>query len=447
MNDEMPSTPRPKRAPWLVAGRRYPRPMRGVPARLRRSPILRFLAILGPGLVAASAGNDAGGIATYSSAGASYGYSLLWTMVIITFCLSIVQLMAARLGAVTGKGLADLIRERFSIRRTAFAMLALLLANTGLIISEFAGVVAALELFGVPRFVTSPLMAIVLWWLIVKGSYQRVERIFVVMTFGFFTYVAAAFLANPDWGDVLRNSVVPSVQLDSGFLVMVVALIGTTITPYMQVYQQTTVVEKGITTLEYPLARADAVGGVLFSNLISAFIIIATAATLFIQGVTVESAADAAKALEPAAGNLASALFAVGLFGGSMLAAGVVPLATAFSVAQAFGWESGTSKEFREAPIFYSVFTALVVIGALVSLIPGLPLIQLLIGVQVVNGVLLPVVLVFLTRMAGDRELMGDYANGRWFSLAAWVTTIVVSILALGLIVVTIVLPLFGVEL
>ncbi len=409
--------------------------------------MLRYLAVLGPGIIAAVAGDDAGGIATYASAGAQYGYATLWVIVVITVCLLIVQEMVTRMGAVTGKGLSDLIRERFGVRWTAFAMLTLLVANAATIVSEFAGIAAALELFGVTKYISVPLAAVMMWWLVTKGSYRRIERIFLLMTTAFLAYIISAFLGKPDWGEVARNTVVPSVTYDSGYLLLIMALIGTTITPYMQIFQQSAIVDKGITVQDYDAARADMMTGVLLSDIIAYFIIIATAATLFVNGIQIQSAADAAVALEPLAGSYAKILFAVGLLGASVLAAGVLPLATSFSVCEAFGWQSGLDEDFTHARIFYGLFTGLLILGALVTLIPGLPLFQLLVLVQVINGVLLPIELVFIMRLVNDRDIMGDYVNGRLFNLGAWATTIGIGTLSVALIIISFILPLFGINL
>jgi NRAMP (natural resistance-associated macrophage protein)-like metal ion transporter len=445
-------------APWAAVGR--------VRARVRRRlgrepaaagaaagiPLWRvYLAMLGPGLVAASAGNEAGGIATYASVGARYGYELLWVLVLILFAMIVVQEQCARMGAVTGDGLSDLIRERFGARWTVVAMLCLLTANAGVIVAEFVGIGAAAELFGVSRYLAVPVIAAAVWWLMVKGNYRRVERVFLALTLVFLAYPLSAFLARPDWGLVLRGALIPTIRPDSEYLLLLVALVGTTLTPYMQMFQQDAVVEKGVTAADLPYARADVIVGCVFANLVSVFIVIATAAALYYPalaagqpGVVIESAADAARALEPVAGRYATALFAVGIFGASMLAAGVLPLATAGSICEAFGWERGVGREASEAPVFYGLMTLLIVAGALVALVPGVPVIGLLIAVQVVNALLLPVMLVFITRMAGDRELMGEYANGPRFRIAAWLVTGVIAALALVLVVVTGVLPLFG---
>ncbi|MCW5849953.1 MAG: Nramp family divalent metal transporter [Anaerolineae bacterium] len=433
-----------ERTPWLAL---VSRRVRGAGRRPRRPGWLKYLAVLGPGIIAAAAGNDAGGITTYSTVGAQYGYQLLWAMVLITVSLIVVQEMVARLGAVTGKGLSDLIREQFGVRWTAFAMLALLVANAGTTTSEFAGVAAAMELFGISKYISVPIAAVMIWWLVARGSFGRVERLFLAMSLIAVTYIVSAFLARPDWGAVLSHTVVPTVRWDAGFLVMFVALVGTTITPYMQIYQQSSIVEKGITARDYGLARVDVITGVLFSDLVSYFIIVATGATLFFQGTRVETAADAAAALAPVAGPFASTLFAVGLLGASVLAAGVLPIATAFPICEAFGWEAGMSRDMADAPVFYGIFTSMILVSALVTLIPGLPLIQLQIVVQVINGLLLPIELVFITLLASNHELLGRFTNGRGFAILAWTTTLVVGVLALALVVITVVLPIFGIQL
>ncbi len=400
----------------------------------RRRGIIAYLAVLGPGMIAASAGNDAGGIATYATVGADHGYSLLWVLVPITISLGIVQEMCARMGAVTGKGLADLIRERFGVRWTALVMLALLVANGGVTVSEFVGIAAATELFGVPRYISVPLAAVSVWWLVVKGSYRRVERVFLMMSLVFLGYIISAFLARPAWGEVARHFVRPSFSFDLAYLFTFVAVVGTTISPYMQVYVQSSVVEKGVTAEDYTLTRADVWTGTVFAMGIVFFIIISTAATLHQHGIQIETAADAARALEPLAGRYAGLLFATGLFGASMLAAGVLPLATAYSISEALGFEKGVSRSFREAPIFIGIFTFLVATGALVAVLPGLPLIRVLLVTQVINGLLLPVILIAVLRLVNNREVMGAHTNGPAYNVAAWLTAIIVSALSLLLI-------------
>ena len=431
------------RATVKKAGRRLWR--RGV-RRVRRTAgarhgrLVAYLAVLGPGIIAANSGNDASGIATYSSVGARYGYSLLWTLVPIMFSLGLVQEMCARMGVVTGKGLADLIRERFGVRWTALVMLALLVANGGVIVSEFVGIAAATELFGVSRYLSVPLAGFGIWWVVVKGSYQRVERVFLLMSLVFLGYIASAFMARPDWGEVGRELVRPSFSFGREYLFMLVALIGTTITPFMQVFVQSSVVDKGATADDYALTRADVWVGTVFSVVVAFFIVVSTAATLYAtKGPTeLESAAEAARALAPVAGAYAQALFAVGLLGAAMLAVGVLPLATAYSISEALGFEKGVSRSFREAPIFVGIFTFLIVAGAVVAMIPGLPVIDVLLTTQFINGLLLPVILVAVLRLAGSRELMGAYANGRLYNAAAWLIVVVVSALSATLVVTTV---------
>jgi len=394
-----------------------------------------YLAVLGPGIIAANSGNDASGIATYSTAGAAYGYSLLWVFIPMTIGLIVVQEMCVRMGVVTGQGLADLIREQFGVRWTALVMLALLIANAGVIVSEFVGIAQASELFGIPRFFTIPAAAGLIWWLVVKGSAKRVERVFLLMSLVFFGYIISAFLARPDWGEVANGFTRPNFSSDAGYLFTIVALIGTTITPFMQVYVQSAVVEKRMDAEELNLARTDVVVGTLFACLISAFIVICTAATLNAVGITtVDSAATAAESLIPVAGHYAKYLFAIGLLGAAMLAMGVLPLATAYSISEALGFEKGVSRSFREAPIFLGVFTALILLGAVIAMIPGIPQINLLLITQCVNGLLLPIILIAIVKLANNREIMGEHRNTLAFNIVAWTITAVVSSLSLLLI-------------
>lgn len=427
------------RAAVRAAGRRLMRRgARGVRSKIGRR-LLVYLAILGPGMITANAGNDAGGIATFASVGAEFGYSLLWILIPITISLGIVQEMCARMGAVTGKGLADLIRERFGVRWTALVMLALLIANAGVTVSEFVGIAAATELFGVPRFISVPLAAIAIWWLVVKGSYQRVERVFLLMSLVFLGYIISAFLAHPNWGEVALGVVRPTFRFEQLFIFTFVAVIGTTISPYMQVYVQSSVVEKGVRAEDYLKTKLDVWVGTIFAVVIVFFIVVSTAATLHKAGIQVTSAADAARALSPLAGRYAETLFGVGLFGASMLAAGVLPLATAYSISEALGFEKGVSRSFREAPIFLGTFTFLVAVGAAIAVIPNLPLIRVLLVTQVINGLLLPVVLFAVMRLVNNRELMGEKVNGPIYNLAAWLTVLVVTMLSLLYILITLV--------
>ncbi|HEY3041611.1 MAG TPA: Nramp family divalent metal transporter [Pyrinomonadaceae bacterium] len=427
------------RAAVLATGRRLLRlRARGVkpPPRWRRK-YLGYLAILGPGMIAASAGNDAGGIATFAAVGAEQGYRLLWILIPITISLGLVQEMCARMGAVTGKGLADLIRERFGVRWTAFVMLALLIANGGVTVSEFVGIAAATELFSVSRFISVPLSAVCIWWLVVKSSYQRVERALLLMSLVFLGYIISAVLAKPDWDAVALGLVKPSFSFDYAYLFTFVAVVGTTISPYMQVYVQSSVVEKGVTPEDYGRTKVDVWIGTLLAILVVFFIVVSTAATLHKHGLHIESAADAARALRPLAGAYAEKLFAIGLFGASMLAAGVLPLATAYSISEALGFEKGVSRSFREAPIFLGVFTFLIAVGAAIAVIPGLPLIRVLLVTQVINGLLLPIILFAILKLVNDRELMGSFVNGLLYNIGAWLTAIIVTLLSLLLILVT----------
>ena len=403
--------------------------------RLSNYRFFAYLAILGPGIIAANAGNDAGGIATYSSAGAAYGYTLLWTFIPMTISLIVVQEMCMRMGVVAGQGLADLIRENFGVRWTAFVMLALLTANTGVVISEFVGIGQASELFGVSKFFTIPVAGLIIWWLVVKGSPKRVETVFLLMSLVFFTYVVSAIVAKPDWYEVGRNFVRPSFNTDTGYLFTVMALIGTTIAPFMQIYVQSAAVEKGMDKEELSVARADVIIGMTFADIIAAFIVICTAATLYTHGIrNIDSAATAAESLVPIAGVYAKYLFGIGLFGASMLAMAVVPLATAYSLSEALGFEKGLSRSFREAPIFLGIFTALILIGGIVAMIPTIPPITLLLVAQCVNGVLLPVLLIAIVKLINNPAIMGEYRNSVTSNILAIGTTAIVSILSLLLI-------------
>jgi Mn2+/Fe2+ NRAMP family transporter len=392
--------------------------------RLRpRGRLVLLLTILGPGLVAAAAGNDAGGIATLSTVGATYGYSLLWALILITISLVVVQEMCARLGAVTGKGLADLIREEFGVRWTAFAMVVLLVANGGTTIAEFAGISAALGLFGVPKWLAVPAMAVIVWLIVVRLSYRVAEKVFLSMSAVFIVYLVSAVLTHPDWATAARQTIVPHLQADSAYIIMVISLVGTTITPYMQLYLQSAVVDKGVTTEDYPRERADVVIGAILSDIVSAAIIITCAATLHPHGIAVDTAADAAQALRPLVGPAATALFGVGLFGASMLAASILPLSTSYAVSEAFGFERGISRSFGEAPIFFGLYTAMIVIGAAVVLLPVDPIGVILLS-QLIDGILLPVVLVFILLLINNRGVMGKYTNTAAFNVIAWATAV-----------------------
>jgi Mn2+/Fe2+ NRAMP family transporter len=386
-----------------------------------RRGLVAFLAVMGPGLIAGIAGNDAGGITTYSVLGAETGLRLLWLFPITIVILAIVQEMAARLGVVTGQGLSDLIRDRFGVRWTAFAMLVLLVANVANTVAEFSGAAAATEIFGVSRYLTVPIVAIAIWALVLFApSYRTVERVFLATAAVFIGYIASAFLSNPDWGAVGHALVTPSFDANPSVVLLMVALVGTTITPYMQFYLQSAVAEKGIGEDELGLERADSIGGAIWTNVVAIFIVVATATTLGVAGVHIATAGDAATALEPLAGKLAEFLFGLGLFGASVLAATIMPISTAFVICEAFGWESGVGKRFSDAPAFFSIYTFVLAIGALVVLIPGLDLIPVIVGSQNLQGLLLPIVLVFMVLLVNDERLMGRHRNGRIANLLAW---------------------------
>ncbi|NNN14432.1 MAG: divalent metal cation transporter [Acidimicrobiaceae bacterium] len=415
---------------------------KGKPKVRSRRRFLVYLAAAGPGLIAANAGNDAGGVATYASAGSQYGYRTLFFMVLVTVGLVVMQEMAARLGAITGKGLGSLIREEFSIRLTGLAMVCLLLSNVGLVVSEFAGIGAAFGLFGVSRYISVPLAALVIWGLVLFGSYRYAERIFLVLSLAFFAYPIAAILGNPNWHLVLVQTITPHFVYTKDFVFLGVALIGTTISPYMQLYGAAGVVDRGIGPDEYPLERIDAVGGAIFADLISMFIIIATAATIGGSG-PLTSAAQAARALKPVAGSGAEILFGLGLLGASALAGAVVPLSTSYVVAETLGVERSVSRKYREAPLFLGLFTAQVVFGALVSLLP-VNLINLLIGTQVIQGILTPVILAFILVLANRKAVLGKYVNGPIFRKIALAVVLLIGSLS-ALLVIQTVLGWFGV--
>lgn len=412
--------------------------------RLRpRGRLGALLALLGPGLIAAAAGNDAGGVTTFTVVGARYGYSLLWALIPIAISLCVVQEMSARLGAVTGKGLSDLIREEFGVRWTAFAMLILLIANFGTTIAEFAGIAAALGLFGISKWLAVPAMAILVWLVVVRFSYRVAERVFLSLAAVFVVYLVAAFLSGPDWGAVARATVIPRVEASGDFIVTLITLVGTTITPYMQLFLQSAVVDKGVTTEDYARARADVIVGSVLSIVISAAIVIVAATTLHASGIAVETAADAARALAPIVGPAATVLFGVGLFGASMLAASILPLSTAYAISEAFGFERGVSRELREAPVFFGLYSALIALGAAVVLLPVDP-IRVILASQLVNGILLPIELVFILLLINDETVMGRYTNGRGFNLVAWTTAIGLTILTLFLVASALFETLFG---
>ncbi|MBK5288843.1 MAG: divalent metal cation transporter [Acidimicrobiia bacterium] len=407
------------------------------PRRRRFVRPAAFLAILGPGIIAANAGNDAGGIATYASAGSQFQYQTLFIGVLVIAALVAVQEMAARLGAYSGEGLMSLVREEFSLRIGAFAVVCLLVANLGLVVSEFAGIGAALEIFGVSRYISVPIAAASILGIVMFGSYRRAERLFLLLSLVFLAYPIAMILARPDWGDVARNTFIPHFDMTRDFLLIAVALVGTTITPYMQLYQAAAVADRGIGPDEYRHERIDAIVGSLFAGFVFLSVLIATGAAIGGSGLPLTSAEQAASALKPVAGAGAEYLFAAGLLGASMLAAAIVPLSTAYGLAEAVGAERSVSRKFREAPLFLGLFAAQVVIGAAVALIP-VNLIDLLVGMQVLNGFITPVILGFLFVLTNRSSAVGEAVNGPKFRTFALLCVIVVSLLAVAALVVTI---------
>jgi NRAMP (natural resistance-associated macrophage protein)-like metal ion transporter len=388
-----------------------------------------FMAVIGPGIITANVDNDAGGITTYSLAGAQYGNKLLWTLIPITVALVVVQEMSARMGVMTGKGLADLIRENFGVKVTFWIMIALLVADVGNTVAEFSGVAASLGIFGAPVWVSVPLTAVAVWLLVLKGTYRQVEKVFLVACLFYVAYPISAFLAKPDWPVVMQATVTPTFEMNGGYVAMLIGVVGTTIAPWMQFYLQSAVVEKGIKREYYAHSRLDVIVGCIITDVVAFFIIAACAATIFKAGLKIETAEQAALALGPLAGKHATWLFAFGLFNASFFAATILPLATAYYVCEAFGWESGIDKKWGEAKQFYSLYTGIVALGAAVVLIPNLPLIKIMLISQVVNGMLLPFILIFMLLLVNNVRIMGKHTNGPVFNTIAWVTTVVMIVL------------------
>jgi len=397
------------------------------------------LAAVGPGFITANVDNDAGGIFTYSQAGAQFGYTLLWTMIPITIALVVVQEMAARMGAVTGKGLSDLIREEFGFRVTFFVMLTLVITNFGNVVAEFAGVASSLELFGWSKYIVVPVAAALVWALVVRGTYNSIEKIFLAASAFYVCYIVAGVLARPDWKAAAFATVTRPQAAgirNYGYLYMVIGLVGTTIAPWMQFYLQASVVEKGITERQYRATRWDVVLGCVFTDIVAWFIIVACAATLYAAGHhNIDSAADAAQALRPLAGDYAYLLFAAGLFNASLFAASILPISTAYAVCEGLGFESGLDKRFDEAPVFYWLYTLLIVLGAGVLLVPRVPLVYVSVLSQVANGVVLPFVLIFMLLLTNDRELMGEHVNSRTFNIVAWTTVVTTIVMTIALVI------------
>ncbi len=394
-----------------------------------RITLAAVLGAMGPGLLAALAGNDAGGIATYSSAGATYGYGTLWILPIMALLLIVVQETAARCGCVTGKGFASLIREKFGVRKSALAMAALLIANTAVTISEFAGLASGLALFGVPKTISVPLVALVIWLVSMSGSFRRIEKILLLVSCVFLTYVVAAFLVGPDWGAVAAATVTPRMVASPGYVSLLVATIGTTIAPWMIFLAQNNVVDKNVDESGIPLQRVDTVSGSIIACAIAWFIIVTTGSVLYPVGIEVSDAADAALALEPIVGPWSTVLFAAGLVAASFLAACVLPGVTSSAICEAFGWERGADRSWDEAPVYRGIITAVIMVSALLVILPGVDLFEIMMSAQVINGVLLPVLLVFLVFIASDRLIMGQYRNGRVWNVLTWATIVLITVL------------------
>jgi Mn2+/Fe2+ NRAMP family transporter len=403
-----------------------------------RTRLILFLAVLGPGFITANVDNDAGGILTYSQAGAQYGYTLLWTMIPITLALIVVQEMCARMGVVTGKGLSDLIREEFGLRITFVMMILLVIVNFGNVIAEFSGIAGSMQLFHVSKYLSVPVCAFLVWILVVKGDYKSVEKIFLIASVFYIAYIIAGVLSRPDWHLALVETVkLPprGVWHDKSYVYMTVGVIGTTITPWMQFYLQSSIVEKGITVKNYKASRLDVIVGSIFTDIVAWFIVVACAATLYTHGMrSIGDPSDAAQAMKPLAGDYAFILFAAGLFNASLFAASILPLSTAYTVCEGLGFESGLDKSFREARFFYWFYSLLLASGAAIVLIPNFPLVRFSILSQVLNGVLLPVVMIFMLRLINKHELMGKHTNSHWFNAIAWLTAVIVISLSLTMV-------------
>lgn len=400
--------------------------------------ILIILGIIGPGIITATVDNDAGGITTYSMAGAHFGYSLLWTLIPITFLLILVQEMCARMGVVTGKGLSDLIRENFGVKMTFFIMLGLVFANLSVTISEFAGMAAAGELFGVSKYLLVPICAFFVGILTIKLNYKGLEKFFFLLVFFYLTYAVSAWVTHPTWGEVIKNTFVPSFSLDRSYLILLVGVIGTAITPWMQFYLQSSIAEKGVKVEDYKYSRWDVIVGCISADVIAFFIIVTCAAVLFKNGVMIHSATEAAKALQPMAGQYAAILFAAGFFCAALFGAFILPMSTSYYVCEAFGWESGVNKKFREAKQFYLLISFILLISSAVILIPKIHLIKVMLAAQVINGVLLPFIIVTILVLINKKKVMGDYVNKRWFNTASWLGTIMLIIIIIAMIFTTI---------
>jgi NRAMP (natural resistance-associated macrophage protein)-like metal ion transporter len=402
--------------------------------------IALFLAVMGPGIITANVDHDASGITTYSVAGARFGYSILWVLVPTTIALVVIQEMIARMGIITGKGLSDLIRENYGVKATFYMMLALLIANMGTTVANFAGWAASMQILGLSKYIMVPIGAISIWLLVTRGSYRAVERILLIACLLYFGYVISGFLAKPDWGEVARHTFVPNIQWNPEFIILSIAIIGTTVTPWMQFFLQSSIAEKGIRKEEYKVSRLDVFIGCGITEIIAFFIIVTCATTLFAQGIRINEASEAALALKPLAGNYAFLIFAISLANASLLGAIIVPLATSYYICEAMGWERGVNKTFKEAPQFMWIYTSMIVVAALLILIPGAPLVLLMVLASVLNGLLLPFVLIYALALVNNRKLMGDYVNPKFHNIVSWGTVGVLTILTI-IFVITLLIP------
>ena len=405
--------------------------------RLFKSPaflsFIIFLSVMGPGIITANVDNDAGGITTYSLAGSQFGYSLLWTFIPMIIALAVIQEMGVRMGIVSGKGLADLIREKVGIKFTFLMMIALLMANFGNVLAEFSGIAVSAGIFGVPRFIALPAAALFVWLLVVKGNYKSVEKVFLLASSLYLSYIVAGFLAGPNWGLAAKSVLLPQVSLSTAYITMVIGIVGTTIAPWMMFYIQSSVVEKGISLKNLKYSKIDAIFGAIVVNIVAFFIVLACAATIYTNGIQVTNVSDVSNALVPLAGHYASILFAFGFLNASLFAASILPLSTAYYVCESLGFEAGVSKGFREAPVFHGLYLGLIILAVIIIMIPSVPLLTILFLSQVANGLLLPFVLILMLLIINDKRVMGKYVNSRLFNFIAIATVLIVMGLSVGL--------------
>ena len=394
-----------------------------------------FFALIGPGIITSNVDNDAGGITTYSLAGAQYGLGLLWLLIPITVALIIIQEMCARMGVVSGKGLSDLIRERFGAKITFYLMIVLLLANLSNTFSEFAGIAASMEIFGVSKYISVPAGAFLVWWMVVKGNYKSIEKVFLTACVFYLSYIISGFLVHPDWSAIKTATFTPTLKFDTGMLTMAIGIVGTTIAPWMQFYLQSSIVDKGLKAESYKYARMDVIFGSITVNVVAFFIIMLCAVTLFQHGLKIDTAKDAALALVPLAGVYCSWLFAFGLLNASLFAASILPLSTAYTICEAFGWESSLNTKFVEAPQFYGLYSLMIFLGAGFILLPNVPLIAIMYYSQVINGILLPFILIFMLLLINDKRIMGDFVNSRLMNIVSWATVVILNVLSLAMVV------------